>query len=136
MTFEPVNVRIGDLDDLYARIPEVTCRGLCHDQCTVIGASGLERRRVAELGFTVGEPGPTVAAAVTGYWSRCPALGPLNNCRVYTARPTICRLYGVAEGLLCEHGCVPERVMPRGEATRLLAEVEQLSRRCGDGVDM
>lgn len=119
------------LDDLYDQLPSLECKGLCHDSCTVIPASELERRRIAATGKTLGPPISheylrTLVAS--GRTPRCPALGPLNTCTVYAIRPFICRAFGVAAGLRCEHGCIPDKILPDGELQRVLARIEQLSR--------
>lgn len=45
---------------------------------------------------------------------------------VYEARPLICRVYGVAEGLRCEHGCWPEKVPSRMEAMILAGQIREV----------
>jgi Fe-S-cluster containining protein len=66
-----------------------------------------------------------------GRMPRCPALGPLNNCRAYDARPFICRAFGaVLPTLQCEHGCVTENgdFIESAESYRVLYDIERLSR--------
>jgi Fe-S-cluster containining protein len=58
--------------------------------------------------------------------SHCPLLRH-NRCTIYEQRPFICRIYGVAEGIRCPHGCEPERVLSQAEAATLLNEMEELS---------
>lgn len=85
------------LDDLYATLPTVDCRGRCAMACRAIRMTGAERRRIVAAGVTV-----------SGRLDRpCEALTVLNRCGVYAVRPAICRLYGVADGLLCPFGCRP-----------------------------
>lgn len=124
---------LAQLDRLYARLDEagLRCRGLCHDACTVIDASELERERIRARGVELGPPvghRRHLELIAAGQHQRCPALGPLNTCTVYEVRPLICRLFGVAEGLFCEHGCVPEQALTKSAAHRLLIEVAELSR--------
>lgn len=122
---------IAALDDLYAQLPALECKGLCHDSCTSVDASELERRRIADAG---GDIGPTMshrrlkALIDSGHKPRCPSLGPLNNCTIYQLRPFICRVFGMAEGLMCEHGCIPDGVLSRNEVVRIIITIEQLSR--------
>lgn len=116
------------LDDAYALIPGINCRGLCWDQCTVVPATDLERRRMAEAGHPI----PTwedgvLASTEAGETQRCPALSAFGRCRAYASRPAMCRLYGVAEGLRCPHGCVPDRVLADSTAAAVLAAVESAS---------
>jgi Fe-S-cluster containining protein len=102
--------KVRRLDQVYAEIPRVNCRGLCHGACGVILMSPLEFRRLslAVLPRSISEP--------------CPALRE-GRCSSYERRPLICRLYGVAEGLPCEHGCVPERVLSDNDAGKLIERV-------------
>lgn len=126
----------AELDDLYAQIPTVRCKGLCADSCTVAPASELEQRRIAARSYELitrpqGRPIP-----------RCPALGPLNNCLVYDARPYVCRAFGAVvdpradptewhrQPLMCDHGCEPEddRYITLAESRRISDEIERHSR--------
>lgn len=117
------------LDEVYARIPDVACRGLCHSQCTIVPAGPGERARMA----AAGHPIPTwqdgvLASMKAGRTLSCPALSAFGSCRAHQARPAICRMFGVAEGLPCEHGCTPERVLPEVEARALLAAADKARR--------
>jgi Fe-S-cluster containining protein len=38
----------------------------------------------------------------------CPQLSRTKRCKVYAARPLICRIWGLTELLKCPHGCVPD----------------------------
>jgi hypothetical protein len=61
-----------------------------------------ERRRIQQRhGVTI--PDRTVADR-----GLCSALTMLNRCRVWIDRPSICRAFGVTDGLPCNYGCVPE----------------------------
>lgn len=124
------------LDDLYAQLPGIECKGLCHDSCTAIDASELERERIAERGVTLPDAIPhaqVVQLIRRGEPPRCPALGPLNNCTVYDVRPFICRAYGTIHDpvsntlTVCEHGCVPDGVISVADMGRALREIEELS---------
>lgn len=124
------------LAELYAQIPEIRCRGLCSDNCTVIDASGLEHTLAEEAGV----PLPHGMHHLThlqlldlDVHQRCPALGPLNTCTIYAKRPLICRLWGAARGMLCGHGCLPERILERPEGMALLVAASDLSKAAGYG---
>ena len=54
--------------------------------------------------------------------------GYLKNkrCTAYDDRPYICRAYGVAEGVLCPFGCVPEKTLTRIESASLIARIYKL----------
>lgn len=125
------------LDELYAQIPRVQCKGLCADSCTIAPASELERRRMVEHGYNL-----ITSRPADGSIPRCPALGPLNNCLGYEVRPYVCRAFGVVadlrapvsewhrQPLMCDHGCVPEdgRYIPLGESYAVSESIERRSR--------
>lgn len=122
---------IAALEELYAQLPALECKGLCHDSCTTVDASELERQRAAEAGRGLG---PAYSykrlqlMIADGNKPRCPSLGPLNNCTIYAVRPFICRVFGMARGLRCDHGCIPDGILEDGEVVRAFAIIEQLSR--------
>lgn len=80
---------------LYARVPKVKCKGLCTDNCSVISCSTWEAKRMERDGARVPHEDPL----------QCPFLSIEGKCSAYDSRPLICRLFGAAEGLPCEHGC-------------------------------
>lgn len=115
------------LRDLYARVPEVHCKGLCVDACGIIPMAALEKEQIeAAIGraldtslledgtVVLGEPGSTCELLVMG------------RCTAYDQRPSICRVYGAAAGLPCGHGCVPDRPMTDHEARQLVQAVAKL----------
>lgn len=101
-----------DLAAVYAQLPTIECRGLCHSQCTVVPATDEELAAMQALG---GDGRPHKKDKL-----RCRYLTRSNRCKVYEARPLMCRLYGVAEGLECPHGCKPSRLLTQEEAARLM----------------
>lgn len=130
------------LDELYASLPAIECRGLCHDSCTAIDASELERRRLAARGVHLpDEPARVQYARIvaSGQAPRCPALGPLNTCTVYEVRPFTCRAFGLVldrrtspirhhDGpMMCDHGCIPDGTIDFAEYARVLRDIERLS---------
>lgn len=127
------------LDELYAQLPALECKGRCHDTCTVIDASELERQRMAEAGVTLPEAlYPLRRYIEEGEVPRCPALGPLNNCTVYAVRPFICRAFGLVHQpenpvphngpMMCDHGCIPDGTLSPAEFARVMLRIEELSR--------
>lgn len=134
----------AELDRLYAMLPALECKGRCHDSCTAIDCSELERRRLAERGIELPNISPRLQLRLImakGEVTRCPALGPLNTCTVYDIRPMICRAFGLtmdprAPGqfadfrgpMMCDYGCVPDATISPGELNRLLSEIERISR--------
>jgi Fe-S-cluster containining protein len=55
----------------------------------------------------------------------CPHLA-FGKCTAYDSRPLVCRLYGVAEGLRCEHGCEPDRLLTDKQTRRIIAEAGKI----------
>lgn len=128
------NPRLIDqrLQALYDRVPAIDCQGHCHDACCFTDASLRERERMRrasglELGtvdiFTLpGNPTRFDRHGQPLARYRCTMLTDEGRCGVYEHRPMICRLYGVFEGLRCEYGCEPERMLTTAEAVELLVE--------------
>ncbi len=121
--------RLRVLRDVYAAVPAVGCKGLCWNACAAIPVSELELeameqaagRPLARLDIEVGD----AHAVVGGADLACPAL-VMRRCSIYEARPLICRLFGVAEGLECPHGCAPERVLSRDEVGEMVDRIRRL----------
>lgn len=116
------------LDRLYARLPRVACKRKCQECCGPIVMSAAEWARIVErLGYA-----PTVLAG-----GICPMLDrDEGKCTVHDIRPMICRLWGAADGMRCEHGCLKGRPLSRSEAHRFLEQCEKINskmRRIPDG---
>jgi hypothetical protein len=92
------------LDALYAGLPKLDCKGKCWKCCGPVLMSPGERDRVRrEYGAEL----PTVDEMRRDHRTMCPALKS-HRCTVYTARPLVCRLWGIEETMRCPYGCVPE----------------------------
>lgn len=115
------------LEKIYSKIPEIECKGLCHSTCSIVLPAKIEIKRAKER--MVGKnPFNLIKARESlenGIIPACVALKD-KRCSIYTARPAICRLYGVAEGLECPFGCVKKGKISRVEAHTILKEIEQL----------
>lgn len=101
---------------IYGPMPTIACKGLCIRSCGPLGMSALEYDIIEEVSgrpLDVDEEG-TCTHLVRG------------RCSVYRDRPLICRLFGVAEGIECEHGCKPSRVLPRADALMLISRAAEL----------
>ena len=107
------------LEDVYDRIPDVSCKGLCQDSCGPIAMSVEEDRRVRERGFSIPTMVEGLAAIERGEDYYCPALVD-GRCAVYEVRPTICRLWAATESMPCPHGCTPADALARDESHMLL----------------
>lgn len=130
----------AEIDELYASLPPLECKGKCYDSCTVIDASELERRRLRERGIDLGPPTDRWTLErlkwliASGRTPRCPALSPLNTCSVYEARPLICRAFGMVldprtgESMMCEHGCIPDGTITPAQLFKALLQLDELSK--------
>ena len=87
---------------LYTQVPNLNCIGLCHQSCGPIDMGPAEQDATATAGIRVPR-----AFADRDIVNICPALSILGQCRIYQARPMICRLWGAVEGMPCPHGCRP-----------------------------
>lgn len=107
------------LEEVYARIPAVACKGLCVDSCGPIAMSVDEEARLHERGVKVPPLPDAVAAVERGEDYYCPALED-GRCRVYDVRPTICRLWGATRSMPCPHGCTPPDALSQERSHELL----------------
>lgn len=110
----------AELAAIYDEVPDARCKGLCVDACGPLPMTVAEARRLRRAGHPI--PHDDVAMAeltLTGSYS-CPALVD-GRCSVYELRPLVCRLYGAAEALTCEHGCRPAGgLLPKAKARELI----------------
>jgi hypothetical protein len=113
----PTSQAIEALEELYAALPSLECRGKCAESCTPIDMSDVERARIQQAhGIRIPPRHETAGPS-------CPALTSWGTCQVYTVRPMICRLWGIADSMRCPHGCRPAtRWMPDQETMDLLLE--------------
>lgn len=101
------------VSDLYRRIPEIHCKGLCADSCGVIVLQEQEMQAIGEV------PPKTLADGLA-----CPLLTAKGQCSAYANRPLICRLWGVIKirTFRCPHGCRPKRWLSDDEGRALIDE--------------
>ena len=113
---------------LYSKIPEIECQGLCHQSCTIVPAAKIEIKRARARMGGKNPFNPINMAKDSHRDGKIPSCAALKNkrCSIYTARPAICRLYGVAEGLKCPFGCEPKKKLTKQEAYDLIREIEAL----------
>ena len=115
------------LDQIYKKIPDVDCQGHCHQSCTLIPAAKIEIKRArGRMGGK--NPFNPVHALQSLQDNKIPSCAALKEgrCSIYTARPAICRLYGVAEGIECGFGCQPKKKLSNQEAYAIIREIEAL----------
>ena len=105
------------LEKIYAQIPALECKGLCHGSCGLILISGYERKLITEkIGY---DPFPSQeeAKAYVKVILQQPTLAKNcellkdGKCTVYEDRPLICRLFGAVENMKCPFGCKPNAKM-------------------------
>lgn len=113
---------------IYAKIPEVNCKGLCVANCGPILCSKGEAHEIEKwTGQNIMEwadqPAPLAVRI-----SPCTFL-LAGRCSIYSMRPAICRLFGAVDHamLRCPHGCRPEKYLTERESRAILAEIEALS---------
>jgi uncharacterized protein len=116
------------LQQIYKRIPDIECKGLCHQSCTLVPAAKIEIKKARERMGGKNPFSPISAAKTITEKNMIPSCAALKDkrCSIYHARPAICRLYGVAEGLDCPFGCVPKKKLTKQEAYDLIREIEAL----------
>lgn len=116
-----------DLQRIYARIPEVHCRGLCQEACGLTGMSPVEAKaikdRVGERFTPTIGTNPILLISKTGV---CPLLNPDGKCSVYEDRPAVCRLFGAVKAMRCPHGCRPKKWLRESESRAILRAIENL----------
>lgn len=84
--------------EVYDRIPDMECKGLCHDSCGPVPVTVLERARLER------ESGREFTC---GARATCSMLTADRRCGAYEIRPTLCRLWGTIPSLPCHYGCKP-----------------------------
>lgn len=100
----------GQLVRIYRRLPELECKGLCHESCGPIIIGPEEERVIAERYGSA----PTWDSSLT-----CSKLSG-RRCTIYADRPLLCRLWGTVEGMPCIFGCVPKGGRMSNKAARKL----------------
>lgn len=105
------------LENIYAAVPSIVCKGLCQESCGPIFQSTAETKVMEQAN---GGKIPPIRNNLT-----CGLLKG-GRCSIYSNRPLICRLWGVAREMPCPFGCVPERYLDKPEAHMLLQRAEQL----------
>jgi Fe-S-cluster containining protein len=114
--------QVEQMRRIQAKIPRIECKGLCYDCCGPIGMTPMESLL---LNNAAGHE------VTTNEKLRCSALDENNRCSAYEHRPLICRMWGVAQGMLCEHGCEivdnEGRPLNFAEAAYLFRQMDEIS---------
>lgn len=116
---DPMAPQSLTLEEIYASIPSVECKGLCQDSCGPIAMSVTEDDRIRSQGFDIPSMADAIAALEGGEDYYCPALDD-GQCAVYDDRPTICRLWGATQSMPCPHGCTPADALTQEQSHSLL----------------
>lgn len=102
------------LDDLYAKLPSVMCKGLCHESCSAIPIAPAEREAIAK--HTGRRVKVLTDVAINGPVKHhilrpkdpadliCPYLKQ-KRCSIHQARPLACRMFGTVASMPCPYGC-------------------------------
>lgn len=119
------------LKEIYDEIPRIVCKGYCDAACGPVPATTAEREEIQRVtgkrvktdpNFFKKEDARGLKVLKTTEEGTCLYLKKA-RCVVYEARPIICRLYGVSDGLRCPHGCQPDRWLSKEEAATLIDRV-------------
>lgn len=105
------------LHKIYDLIPKIYCKGLCKENCTVIGGHKGEFDIIKEKYGIVAKCNDDLS---------CNFLTKEGRCSVYEDRPNICRIFGVAEGLECKYGCVREGILTQEQVMMLTLMIGNL----------
>lgn len=114
------------LDALYSELPTIACAGKCQASCGPI-QNAMTRAERDRIENRVGHPIPKLELKTRP--KPCPLLTRSGHCSVYTARPAICRLWGVVETMPCPHGCVPDYYLTHDEGHAFLRRVAAIGGR-------
>jgi hypothetical protein len=104
-----------DLEELYAELPALECKGLCAESCGPISMSRVEWQRVCRAR----------GAELKASSLMCPLLEH-ECCSVYEVRPMLCRLWGLVESMKCPWGCVPERYLTDVEGYEFMERAAEI----------
>lgn len=121
------------LQAVYAKVPKIACKRLCHENCGPIALHPLEHRRLEKVtgGIVPAQDMPNMQGLVVLRpvvdLESCPLLR-FHECSQYDTRPLVCRLFGVVPEMPCKFGCVPERLMEQDEVEALMRELDKIGK--------
>ncbi len=106
------------LDALYAKLPEMECKGECFHYCrTTMIMSLRERKRIEERHGSV-------KANALGW---CTMLED-KRCKAQPVKPMFCRLWGMTEDMRCPYGCEPKpRFLTPQEGAAFLSRADEIA---------
>ena len=114
------------IESLYANLPKIHCKGLCHASCGPIPMSAAEDIKISELYPHLDMGTESLLARARNGEFKCSALTKDNRCSIYKDRPLVCRLYGVVKKMACPYGCKPSRFMPEAKSRDLINRMDKI----------
>lgn len=122
--------RLRVLREVWAEMPAIDCKGLCWDGCSTVPVFPvelelLEKHAGRELATTELAYAGGRVVGLGSFGQPCPFL-VLQRCTAREVRPTVCRAFGVVEGLRCPHGCTPTKLLTDEQQFLLFKRVELL----------
>lgn len=117
---------VAQLAEIFSRVPSPHCKGLCVEECRTLGDAvpALEQQLIFEA---TGKKMNRASAPTAEAFAKPCSLLVGGKCSVYAYRPLICRMYGVAEGLACPHGCKAESPLDDATAFGIIKDAIELS---------
>lgn len=118
------------LREVWDAMPSIECKGLCWQSCSTVPVFPVELELLEErAGHKLNTiPLSYADGRVVGlgrFAEPCPFL-VLQRCTAREVRPTVCRAFGVVDGLRCPHGCQPTRLLTDEQQFQLFLRVELL----------
>jgi len=109
--------------EIYDAIPDFECVPGCADCCGTIKFTYIERQIILEYARK-----NNIKIEMVSATKNCPVLDENNRCKIYPARPLICRLFGVVdhELLRCPYR-QPKTLIPIDLALECLRIVDEIS---------
>lgn len=118
------------LREVWDSMPSIECKGLCWESCSTVPVFPVELKLLTEhagrelattdLSYAGGR-----AVGLGEFMKPCPFL-VMRRCTARDVRPTVCRAFGVVDGMQCPHGCKPTKFITNKQQFRLFARVESL----------
>lgn len=107
---------VKTIEQLYKKIPGFRCKEGCTDCCGPVPFSKSEWDKVTD------KRKPSILHPLT-----CP-YSFHGKCDIYEQRPFMCRIFGTSidPKLRCPHGCGPEKLFTKKQATRLTVRYIEL----------
>ena len=123
------------IEEIYARIPDIRCKGLCDAYCGPILLAKCEALRInARLGREQAKPLGTslekcLEKTIRSGVERCSLYDEtMRACTIDNIRPAICRIFGCVSYMRCPYGCGPKRLLTEAESKSILMDLNAIGR--------